>query len=182
MDLKHIGYVLMMLSLVQIAIGFVAKDQVNTLKLAQLPTSCHTGNDPSTCSVLKDSVDLHVVVLWVLSVGLFAFGVHLAFFAGKEGEAVEAEKKKMITTMKKMAAKTEGEEKFEILLKGLDEAEQKVMRAVREQDGIKQNTLYIRTDLSKTKLSFVLTDLEKRGLVRKMPEGKTNRIYLKQAV
>ncbi len=182
MNLKHVGFVLMVMALAQIAIGFVAKDQVNTLKLAQLPPSCHTGNDPSTCSVLKDSVDLHVVALWAISVGLFAMGAHLAFFAGKEGDAVEAEKRKMITAMKKIAAKTEGDEKFEILLKGLDEAEQKVMIAVREQDGIKQNTLYIRAGLSKTKLSFVLTDLEKRGLVRKMPEGKTNRVHLNRAV
>ena len=55
-------------------------------------------------------------------------------------------------------------QKFEIILKALDSFEQKVMKAIKEQDGITQNTLRLRVDMSKAKLSYVLQELEKRGL------------------
>ena len=64
----------------------------------------------------------------------------------------------------------------------LNEYEQKVIKAVREQDGITQATLRIRTDLSKTKLSFILADLEKKGLISKQIKGNTNQIFLKRQI
>jgi len=74
------------------------------------------------------------------------------------------------------------EEKFKILLTGLDEDEKKVITAVKEQDGISQSTLKYRTNLSKTKLSMVLSQLEKKGLIAKVKKGKTNDIFLKKAL
>ena len=73
----------------------------------------------------------------------------------------------------------ENEKKFEFLLKGLDEYEKKVIRAVKEQDGISQSTLRIRTDMSKAKLSMVLSNLEKKNLIKKIADGKFNKIYIK---
>ena len=74
------------------------------------------------------------------------------------------------------------EDKFELLLSALDEDEKKVIKAIKEQDGITQATLRIRTDLSKTKLSFILADLEKKDLIRKVVQGKTNQVFLKKAI
>lgn len=70
--------------------------------------------------------------------------------------------------------------KFNTILSVLSDEEQKVIKAVKEQDGITQSTLRIRTDLSKTKLSFVLSDLEKKGLIKKVESGKTNKVFLKR--
>ena len=76
----------------------------------------------------------------------------------------------------------EDEKKFEFLLKGLDEYEKKVIIAVKEQDGISQSTLRIRTDMSKSKLSMVLSNLEKKNLIKKIENGKFNKIYIKTAL
>jgi len=53
------------------------------------------------------------------------------------------------------------------------------MELVKEQDGITQNTLRLRANFSKAKLSYVLTELEKRGLVRRVPHGKTLEVHLR---
>ncbi|MEK6937218.1 MAG: hypothetical protein AABW58_04060 [Nanoarchaeota archaeon] len=71
------------------------------------------------------------------------------------------------------------EEKFSFLLKGLNEDEKKIIQAVKDQDGISQSTLRIRTDMSKAKLSIVLSALEKKSLIKKVEDGKFNKIYLK---
>ena len=106
----------------------------------------------------------------------FALGFYLIFFE-KSKEKIENIQMEIVKTLKE--TKKKQNEDFEFLLKALDDDEKKVMRAVREQDGIEQATLRIRTDLSKTKLSVVLSELEKKNLIKKVPEGKKNRIYLK---
>src|SRR3989339_281910 len=74
------------------------------------------------------------------------------------------------------------EQKFEIMLKALTAEERQLMQIIREQEGITQSTLRIKTDFSKTKLSFVLADLEKKGLIKKEISGKTNKLYIKEGV
>ncbi len=71
------------------------------------------------------------------------------------------------------------QEKFNLILKALDDSEKKVMQKIKEQDGITQNTLLLRTNLSKTKLSYVLQELEKRNLIKRIPHKKTKQIFLK---
>lgn len=71
------------------------------------------------------------------------------------------------------------DEKFNIILKALDPYEQKVLKAIKEQDGITQNTLKLRTDMSKAKLSYVLQDLEKKNLISRKTKGKTLEVWLK---
>jgi len=39
-----------------------------------------------------------------------------------------------------------------------------------------------RVDLSKTKLSIVLSQLEKKGLIAKVKKGKINNIFMKKAL
>ena len=54
-----------------------------------------------------------------------------------------------------------------------------MIEAIREQDGITQNTLRLRVNMSKAKLSYVLQELEKRGLIKRIEKGKTLAIYLR---
>lgn len=60
----------------------------------------------------------------------------------------------------------------------LKEDEQLVIKLVAEEDGIEQRELQDKTGFSKAKLSKILTELEKRGVIRKESMGKKNKIYL----
>jgi uncharacterized membrane protein len=102
----------------------------------------------------------------------FALGIYLIFFSKSE-EAIL----KRLEEEKREKSK---DEMFNILLKGLDSYEQKILKAIREQPGITQNTLRIRVDLSKAKVSQVVTELEKKGLVKRIKKGKTLSIYFKE--
>lgn len=85
---------------------------------------------------------------------------------------------KTISKALKLGGKRKSE--FDVMLSALKEDEQKVLRIVKVQPGIPQNTLRLKADFSKAKLSMLLKDLESRGLVKKEPEGKTYRVYLKK--
>lgn len=109
------------------------------------------------------------------AIGVFSFilalGFYLLFFNKTEKailEKLENEKNSKID-----------EERFNIVLKALDPFEQKVIWAVKEQEGITQSTLRLRVDMSKAKLSYVLQELERRGLIKRVEKGKTLSIYLK---
>ncbi len=105
---------------------------------------------------------------------LFALGFYLLFFTQGEEAIVQRLEQ---DTQRKLE-----EEKLSILLKGLDEFEKKALLTVKEQEGITQNTLRLRVDMSKAKLSQVLSGLEKKGLVRREPRGKSLAIYLKEKI
>lgn len=102
---------------------------------------------------------------------IIALGIYLIFF--------EKSQKEILLTLGKQKQLKIQEEKFDILLKGLDQDEKKVIKAVKEQDGITQQTLRLRTDLHKSKLSIVLDSLEKKDLVKRIPKGKTKQVFLK---
>lgn len=74
------------------------------------------------------------------------------------------------------------EQRFSLLLKGLNAYERRALEKIREQDGITQATLRLRTDMSKAKLSYVLQDLEAKHLIKKVPKGKTHAIFLSMGV
>ena len=60
----------------------------------------------------------------------------------------------------------------------MDDNERKVLKAIKEQEGITQSTLKFRTDLSKAKVSQILTDFEKKHLIKRESKGKTYSVYL----
>ena len=102
---------------------------------------------------------------------MFALGFYIVIFNKSEERILrrlEEEKDKKI-----------GENKFDIILMALDDYEKKVMKAVKEQDGVTQSTLRLRTDMSKAKLSYVLQELEKRNLIKRTKKGKTLQVFLR---
>ncbi len=124
----------------------------------------------ANCKPIQQSISLlHI------GFGLFGFilalGVYLLIFS-KSDQVIMAH-------LQQGQQKISSEEKFSILLLALDNFEKKVIQEVRTQDGITQNTLRLRTDMSKAKLSQVLSSLEKKGLVKRDQTGKTLAIRLK---
>ena len=64
-------------------------------------------------------------------------------------------------------------------MKFLNPFEAKVLRKIKEEEGITQSTLRLKLDMSKAKLSYVLQDLEKRELIKRVEKGKTLQIFSK---
>ena len=56
--------------------------------------------------------------------------------------------------------------------------EQAILKLVMEEDGIDQRKIQEITDFSKAKVSKIISELEKRGVVRKEQIGRRNKIYL----
>ena len=103
---------------------------------------------------------------------LFALAFYLLIFSKGEEAIVERLEK---DTERKL-----GEEKYSILSKGLNEFEKRVLAVVRQEEGITQNMLRLRVDMSKAKVSQVLQELEKKSLIKREPKDKTFQVYLKE--
>ena len=59
----------------------------------------------------------------------------------------------------------------------LPDDERRILQPVLESPGLTQIELRDRSDFSKSKVSQSVTDLEKRGLLYRMPQGRTYRVY-----
>src|SRR3989338_5731096 len=148
MENKKLGFVILSISAVAgiLALGILGR-QTSALQ-------CYPTNE---CQRVESLTSLsHVAVGLISFIG--ALGIYLLFFSTSE-EAIlkRLEEEKNI--------KIE-QNKFDIVLKAMDDNEKKVLKAIKEQDGITQSTLKYRTDLSKAKVSQILTDFEKKHLVK----------------
>jgi len=135
-----------------------------------------------TC-YLEDGTCLHkkdlplYVFGWAVSGALFLFGVYLTFFDKTQKMITEHQIK--VSSALESAKKQEREkDEFKAYLAGFNEEEQKVLRATKDQEGIKQSTLRFRTNISKTALSLILKGLEEKSIISRKPAGKTKEIYL----
>jgi uncharacterized membrane protein len=100
-----------------------------------------------------------------------SLGIYLLFF--------EKSHDKLIKKLKEDASIKSKNEKFDFILLGLSEDEKKVLTAIKEQDGITQHTLGLRTNLHKSKLSILVGLLEDKSLIKKEKKGKTNQLFLR---
>lgn len=98
---------------------------------------------------------------------IFALGFYLIFFNKTEDRLI------------KRLGEEKDNERFEFAMKFLDPFEAKVLKKIKEEEGITQSTLRIKLDMSKAKLSYVLQDLEKRGLIKRAEKGKTLQVFSK---
>ncbi|HII71393.1 TPA: hypothetical protein HA265_01410 [Candidatus Woesearchaeota archaeon] len=132
-------------------------------------------SDPDICPhEQRARAQIPIFIAGALLIGVISLGVYIIFFERSQREIVSAlRKEKRIQS---------AEERFGILLKGLDPDERTVVKAVKEQDGITQQTLRLRTDMHKSKLSIVLDGLEKKGIIKRVAKGKTKQVFLKIAL
>ena len=163
MENKKLGFVIISISLLAsvLAFGFMGVLGKQTTALQCYPTS--------ECQRISSLMSLsHIAVGLISFIG--ALGIYLLFFSTSE-EAIL----KRLEEEKSMKI---GEDKFELILKAMDDNEKKVLKVIKEQEGITQSTLKYRTDLSKAKVSQILTDFEKKRLVKREANGKTYSVYL----
>lgn len=170
MDNKKLGIILVVFCIFIAVVYYNFKSEINEMNVASC--TCDAMQSGGICSA-TDHVHLYTkdYISFAIIFSVFALGLYLLFF--------EKSQKEIIKTLENQKKIQTEEEKLNILLKGLDKDEQKVIKAVREQDGITQQTLRLRTDLHKSKLSIVLDGLEKKGLIARKEKGKTKQIFLK---
>ncbi len=176
MDNKKLGIIIISTAVILLVLLFLIRITIVTPYDAQIEQheeegiSCHadTGDCPHE-NKLEAQVPL--IIAGVLILGFLALGFFLIFFDKSQKEIAS-----VLENQKKVQTE---EEKFDILLKGLNADEKNVIKAVKDQDGITQQTLRLRTDLHKSKLSIVLDTLEKKGLVKRVAKGKTKQVHLK---
>ncbi len=167
MDNKKLGIMLVVLGIV---LGFIILAFNQTIN-AQAEEGCDcAGMEESGFCPMDDSTPWQTYAGIILVSVMAALGLYLIFF--------EKSQKAIVSTLEKQKQIQSEEEKFDILLKGLNEDEKKIIKAVKEQDGITQQTLRLRTDLHKSKLSILLDGLEKKDLIKRVDKGKTKQVFI----
>ncbi|NQU97914.1 hypothetical protein HQ533_00460 [Candidatus Woesearchaeota archaeon] len=171
MNNKHLGLILVVVCVVLGILLFTFNELINS----QTADACScTENDEDAFCPHQHKIPWQIYIGILLVAIVAALGFYLLLF--------EKSQKEILSALSKQKELKIEEEKFSILLKGMDEYEQKVIKAVKDQDGITQQTLKLRVDMHKSKLSIVLDGLEKKGLVKRVPKGKTNQVFLKIAL
>jgi len=122
------------------------------------------------CKKIESSLSVSHLAFGVMGF-VISLGFYLLFFSKSEEALLRSLNEEKQTRNK--------EDRFNILLKALDPFEQRILKVIKEQEGITQNTLRLKADLSKAKTSYVVNDLEDKGLIKRIKKGKTFSIYLR---
>ncbi len=72
------------------------------------------------------------------------------------------------------------ENEFNIIKKVLSEDERRILDEIKKARGITQDSLRFRLGWSKAKISTMLINLDKKGLVQRERTGKTYKVYLQK--
>lgn len=163
MENKKLG---LLLIIIGILVGGMFMYYNSQLSKQSEELNCFSGPD---CISIENNFSISHI-----GVGIFAFilalGFYLLFFdkAEKRIRQIENENEKRTV-----------DNKFDLILQFLNPSESKVLKKVKEEEGITQSTLKFRLDMSKARLSYVLQDLEKRKIIKRVKKGKSQAIYLK---
>ncbi|MBU2561431.1 MAG: hypothetical protein KKD17_03970 [Nanoarchaeota archaeon] len=179
MDNRKLGMILIAVSLVLLVLLVLIRTSIVAAYQSEIDKYVAAGEacpaDPDFCPhEQRARAQIPIFIAGALLIGVISLGVYLIFF--------EKSQREILSTLKREKHIQSAEEKFNILLKGLGPEERKVVLAVKEQDGITQQTLRLRTDMHKSKLSIVLDGLEKKGLIKRIEKGKTKQVFLKIAL
>ncbi len=167
MDNKKVGVVLIALSLV---VGGILFSLAQSLDQRAMNRNC---NPTQECREIAAGLGWTHVGIGALG-AILALGIYLVFFNTSEEailERLEREKEKKLA-----------QERLAIMLQALDENEKEILKAIADQNGITQKTLTLRTGLSKSKVSQVLSSFEEKDIVEREKSGKTYEVYLTQPV
>ena len=72
------------------------------------------------------------------------------------------------------------EQEYKIIRKALSEDEKAILDEIKKAGEITQDSLRFRLNWSKAKISTILTNLDKRGLIQRERTGKTYNVYLQK--
>lgn len=170
METKKLGFLIMGMTAL---FGFVMFSYVGQLNAQGQQLHC---NPTSECKQVNSMLGISHVAVGFLSF-IFALGFYLLFFNKSDMEILR-ERGMLETNRNSEENKPGANDKFSLLLRPLDENERKVLMSIKEQRGITQSTLRFRANLSKAKISQILTEFEKKNLVERKAKGKTYEVFL----
>ncbi|MGM5483391.1 MAG: helix-turn-helix transcriptional regulator [Nanobdellota archaeon] len=175
MNQKHIGIILLIASLLIGMFVFIVQQQSNAYadNFMQSEGTCFL--EDGTC-LHKRNLPLFIFG-WSFSGALFLFGIYLTFI-DKTQQFMSEHQIKVSSALENAMKKEKEKDEFNAYIAGFDEEEQKVIKAIKEREGIKQSTLRYRTNISKTALSLLIKKLEDKGVISRKPSGKTKQVYL----
>lgn len=163
MESKKLGFLIIGISII---LGFMMFSFMNNVNVRSEQLEC---NPTDECKQVNSVLGISHITIGFLSF-ILALGFYIIFFnKGEEAILKRLEEEKNTKVQ---------ENKFDVILKMLDENEKKIISAIKDQDGITQSTLRFRTDLSKAKISQTLADFEKKNLVKRIQKGKTYAVHL----
>jgi len=175
MDNKKLGVTILIFSLF---FGFIVYNYIDQTNMSAKSSNCMTRPECASYSAVLNWS--HFAIGLVFAV--FSLGFYLIFFSRSETllrdaiKQLEDEKNRLEKEHKIKIS----DDRFSTILKTLDPNEQKILKVIKENEGIAQNTLRIKTELSKAKISQVLTDFAKKNIIRKEEKGKTYSIYMSE--
>ncbi|MFA6073641.1 MAG: hypothetical protein WC758_06000 [Candidatus Woesearchaeota archaeon] len=176
---KQVGIILIIIGIVLAGFVYVTKireDQHIQTMIDIQQGSCYLAD--GTC--LHDDRDYTIYIIGVaLSIALLFLGIYLGFI-DKTQQVLEKHSLDVSSALKDAKKYEKEKDEFSAFLGGFSEDEQKILKAVKEQEGIQQSTLRFKTGLSKTALSLILKSLESREIVSRKEEGKTNKVFLRK--
>ena len=176
METKKLGFLILGISIVA---GFIMFGFMNRLSLQGEQLHC---NPTQECQQVNSLLGVSHIATGFLGF-IFALGFYLLFFNKDEKIILEKYSEEIARLnaekLNREAKKPENEsDRFSVMLRPLDDNQKKVMLAIKEQEGITQSTLRFRTNLSKAKVSQILTDFERKNLVERKAKGKTYSVFL----
>ncbi|MBU0757089.1 MAG: MarR family transcriptional regulator [Nanoarchaeota archaeon] len=178
MNQKHIGLILIAVGILAGLFVYMAKARedrfISTIIMEK--GSCYL--DDGTC--LHEDRDFTLYVIGAaLSGVLIIFGMYLSFI-DRTQEVLYDHQIKVTNALKEAKSAEKNKDEFKAFLAGFSEDEQKILAAIKDQDGILQSTLRYKTDLSKTTVSLILKSLEERNIISRKEHKKTKEVYLKK--
>lgn len=171
MNQKQIGIILIIIGVV--IAGFTVMFKIEADKVVNLMVA-----DDGTC-FLEDGTCLHsqnnniLLVGWILAAALIILGIYLSVF-DKTQQALAQHQVIVSSALEESKKKDE----FGAYIAGFPKEEQDILKVIKEEEGITQSTLRYKVGMSKTQLSLVLKSLEKREIISRKAEGKTNKLFL----
>ncbi|HJN57295.1 MAG: MarR family transcriptional regulator [Candidatus Woesearchaeota archaeon] len=167
METKKLGFLILGIS---VMLSLVMFSFISSLGAQGNAMNC---NPTQECQQLNSVLGISHIAVGFLAF-IFALGFYLLFFNKDQGDVL----KRYYDEKLEKNVENKNNDKFSLLLRPLDENERKVLTAIKEQDGITQSTLKYRADLSKAKISQILTDFERKNLIARKAKGKTYSVFL----
>jgi DNA-binding MarR family transcriptional regulator len=173
MDIKKVGYILIGIAILLAILVFSIslRDEAIAQAYVEEYGSCVT--DEGICLHDEKNTTFFFGSLFVLGIGLF--GIYLAFF-DKSQKLMAKQHQELSSALIDSKIKDE----FKAFLAGFEEKEQKVLKIIQEQEGIKQSTIRFKAGMSKAGLSVMLKGFEDKGIIHREESGKSKKVFLKK--